>query len=83
MKVDINCIAEYIGPVEVLKAGSKGRGLFLTIDVKPHTLLFFEPALANASRNGIKESKGSIIGILGADDIYQNSDVIKHVFKNR
>jgi tetratricopeptide (TPR) repeat protein len=57
LKVDINCIAEYIGPVEVLKAGSKGRGLFLTIDVKPHTLLFFEPALANASRNGIKESK--------------------------
>ena len=30
---------------------------------------------------GIKKSNGSIIGILGADDIYQNRDVIKHVFK--
>ena len=28
---------------------------------------------------GIKKSKGSVIGILGADDIYQNKNVIKRI----
>ena len=56
-KINTNCIAEYIGPVEVRKAGSKGRGLFLTGDVKPRTLLFFEPALANASLDTVSKTK--------------------------
>jgi hypothetical protein len=43
-------VADYIGPVEVRSAGSKGRGLFLTKHVAKGELLFAERAYAASFR---------------------------------
>ena len=38
---------DFFGPIEVRAAGAKGRGLFLTADVKKDDLLFFEKVLVS------------------------------------
>ncbi len=67
----------------IIDGGSKDRTLKLIERYHYKKVKIFKKKtnIYEAINYGIKKSKGSIIGILGADDIYQNHNVIKYVLR--
>ena len=46
-------VANYVGPVQILPSPGKGRGVFLTRDVRARDLLLVEKALVHASKKDL------------------------------
>ena len=67
----------------IIDGGSKDQTLEIIENYDGKKLKIFkkETNIYEAINYGIKNSKGNIIGILGADDIYQNKNVLKNVSK--
>jgi len=67
----------------IIDGGSQDETLNILKNYKRKKIKIFRKKtnIYQAINHGIKRSKGDIIGILGADDIYQNSNVIKYVSK--
>lgn len=63
-----DAIATYMGPLEVRVAGSKGRGLFLTRDVKDGEILLVEHAVAASyATNGVTDMAHGANGKLNTE----------------
>ncbi len=65
----------------IIDGGSKDQTIKIIENYNKKKIKIFKKKtnIYQAINYGIKKSKGNIIGILGADDIYQNSSVIKNV----
>ncbi len=65
----------------IIDGGSKDQTLKIIENYNKKKVRIFKKKtnIYQAINYGIQKSKGSIIGILGADDIYQNNNVLKIV----
>ena len=65
----------------IIDGGSQDQTLKIIKNYKKKKIKIFKKKtnIYQAINYGIKNSKGSVIGILGADDIYQNNNVLKNI----